>query len=183
MDIDRCDDVDEDLESPSDKSDDSDEDYVSELPEKKPRQSAAFITREQFLKAYKYWTYQDKVNDESIVIDNNKFPKKRKPGLVSRKYKYIDKQCCNLRHWAQRIKEGKEWTFGEINKAVYATFLEKRDHHQIVTDRCLRRWALNLAKSNNPGLKFKASNKWLLNFKRSYRIAFHLITHKVGKNF
>lgn len=46
LDIDRFDDVDEDLEPPSDKSDDSDEDYVPELPEKKPRQSVASITRE-----------------------------------------------------------------------------------------------------------------------------------------
>lgn len=138
LDIDRSDDFDEDLKPPSDKSDDSNEDYVSELLENKPRQSTASITRKQFLKTYKYWMYQDKVSDEPIVIDNNKFPEKRKLELISRKYKYIDKQCYNLCRWAQQIKEGKEWTIREINKVVYAKFLKKRDHHQIVTDRYLR---------------------------------------------
>lgn len=161
LDIDCFDNIDDNLKSPSNKSDDSDEDYVPELSEKKPRQNATSITEEQFLKAYKYWTYQEKINDESIITDNNKFLKKRKPELVSRKYKYIDKQCCNLRGWAQRIKKGEKWTIGKINKVVYATFLENRDHHHIVTDWCLRRWALNLAKSNSLGLKFKTSSKWL----------------------
>lgn len=44
LNIDRSDDVDEDLKPPSNKSDDFNEDYVSKLSEKKPRQSAAFIT-------------------------------------------------------------------------------------------------------------------------------------------
>lgn len=66
---------------------------------------------------------------------------------------------------------------------VFEKFCEKRSKNGIVSDRIIKKWALEIKNEKFSKTKFKASSTWLYNFKRRYGIVSRGITHKIGKNF
>ena len=59
----------------------------------------------------------------------------------------------------------------KISRSVFERFLEKKSLYLSINDLDLRRWALEFNRSLETRIdNFKASKKWLMNFKRKHCI-------------
>lgn len=91
------------------------------------------------------------------------------------------KSMKHLHRWEEDIKRGgttiDKYTI--INSWTYDRFVEARANNQQVTTRHLQQWALSAA-SQFEDFSFKASNSWVIKFKKEHKIKQRKITKYVS---
>lgn len=87
-----------------------------------------------------------------------------------------------LERWEEQIKKGgtSQEKFAIIDSWTYDRFKEARENLQQVTTRNLQQWALAAA-SQFENFEFKASNAWVIKFKRRHRIRQRKVTKFVSE--
>ena len=105
--------------------------------------------------------------------------KKRKLNTVQHDFKYVSSER-QLRRWAHQIEAGgtKRERLAQISEYVIQNLREAIDAGYILHDRDIRRWALKAYKEQgNDNMVFKASRKWVNNFKKAH----HIVSRKITK--
>ena len=109
--------------------------------------------------------------------------KKRKLNTVQHNFKYVSSER-QLRRWAHQIEAGgtKRERLAQISEYVIQNLREAIDAGYILHDRDIRRWALKAYKEQgNDNMVFKASRKWVNNFKKAHRIVSRKVTKFVTR--
>lgn len=87
-----------------------------------------------------------------------------------------------LSRWEENVKKGRN-TFDKysiIDSWTYDRFVEARQNYQQVTTRNLQQWALAAA-GQYPDFAFKASNSWIIKFKKKHQIRQRKVTKFVSQ--
>lgn len=104
-------------------------------------------------------------------------------GTIRTKFRKV-MSFAQLYRWENSLKKGgtQREKLLEISTYVFNNFLAATDSHGIIHDVNLKKWALE--KKEEIGLtNFKASRKWISNFKRRHNIVSRKITKFVSRSY
>lgn len=170
---------DEEVATPAHQAQSSSE-YEPTPTTKKPRLEFDDLTYEYLGKAYLYWNKQHP-SGEVHYIDGKDVPGGRRQfSSVQSKYKFIANAAQLYNFERNHLRK---LSMATINREVYKFFCEKRSSGSIIHDRTLKLWALSIKHRLDPDntIQFKASDSWVLQFKRRNNIVTRKITKQVTR--
>lgn len=123
-----------------------------------------------------------KYMEAAVSFMNTPKGTRRKFSTVQNRFKNIPSER-ELFRWKKYVeKQGtKKQKMSEINDFVKNKFIEARNNCLPVHDNDLKKWSIE--KSSSLNFSFKASNKWVLNFKRNNRVTSRKTTKIVSAKY